>query len=161
MRCKRAEHWILRSMDHPLSDEQQQELAEHLHSCPACRAMEQEYHSLRQTLQHEDFPAPQPYFWERLQPRLQENRRPALMPLWKEWGLRAIPMSLAVILMLVLAGIFLFNPQAEQLSDSGILLRNQNPFPDTLLLADEEVENPNMVLIFSSLDDSRLRRYFP
>ena len=158
MRCKRAENLILHAMDFPLSDELQQELAGHLQSCPKCRIMEQEYSSLRQTLQSEDFPAPHPYFWERLQPRLLEKRRPALMPLWKQWGLRAIPLSLTVILMLVLAGTFLFNPPAEQLSDSGILLRNQNPFPDTLLLADEEVENPNMVLIFSSLDDSSLRR---
>jgi len=154
MRCKKAEKGILRAMDHQLSDEQQQELAEHLHSCPACRTMELEYHSLLQTLQKEDFPAPYPYFWERLQPRLQEKRHPALMPIWKQWGLRAIPLSLAVILMFVLAG-------AEPLSDSGILLRNRNPFPDTLLLADEEVENPNMVLIFSAMDDSNLRRYFP
>ena len=162
MRCKKAEQGILRSMDHSLPDEQQQELAEHLSSCPTCRSLKQEYHSLRQTLQSEDFPAPQPYFWERLQPRLLEKRSPALMPLWKQWGLRAIPLSLAAILMLLLAGTFLFNPPTEQLSDSGILLRNQNPFPDTLLLADEEVENPNMVLIFSSLDESSsLRRYFP
>ncbi len=83
------------------------------------------------------------------------------MPLWKQWGLRAIPLSLAGLLMLVLAATFLSNPQSEQLSDSGILLRNQNPFADTLLLADDEVENPNMVLIFSALDNSNVRRQFP
>jgi len=84
------------------------------------------------------------------------------MPIWKDLGLRAIPCSLAVILMLVLAGTFLFSPASEELSQSGILLRDQNPFQDTLLLAEDEPENPNMVLLFSSLDEtSGLRRYFP
>ncbi len=161
MRCKKAERWILYSMDHPVPGEQQRRLTEHLHSCRECRALQREYLSLRQTLQSETFPPPLPYFWERLRPRLQEKRVPALMLLWKQWGLRAIPISLTVILILVLAGTFLSNPPSEQLSDSGILLRNQNPFADTLLLADDEVENPNMVLIFSALDNSNVRRQFP
>ncbi len=158
MRCKTTEKWILRSMDHNLTDEQEQALAAHRRECAACRALEQEYCSLRQILQSEDFPAPKPYFWERLQPRLEQNPRPGLQALWKQWGLRAIPCSLAVIVFFVLAATFLISPQTEELSQAGILLRDQNPFQDTLLLADDVSGNPNMILLFSSLDENDSQR---
>jgi predicted anti-sigma-YlaC factor YlaD len=162
MRCKKAEHLILQAWDFSLAEEQQRALSDHLIECEACRALEQEYRGLRDTLQGEDFPEPKPYFWERLQPRLGEKPRLGLMPLWKDWGLRAIPCSLAVILVIILAGTFLISPQNGEISQSGILLRDQNPFQDTLLLAEDEPENPNMLLLFSSLDESGSpRRYFP
>ncbi|MBW1945705.1 MAG: hypothetical protein JRJ51_23170, partial [Deltaproteobacteria bacterium] len=103
MRCKTTEKWILRSLDHNLTDEQEQALAAHRRECAACRALEQEYFNLCQILQSEDFPTPKPYFWERLQPRLEQNPRPGLQALWKQWGLRAIPCSLAIIVFFVLA----------------------------------------------------------
>lgn len=158
MRCKTAEHLILKAWDHGRDDEEQQALSAHLKECEACRSLEHEYLSLRDTLRGGDFPEPKPYFWERLQPRLQEKPRLSLMPLWKAWGLRAIPCSLAVILVIILAGTFLFSPENGELSQSGILLRDQNPFQDSLLLAEDEPENPSMVLLFSSLDESSLRR---
>jgi hypothetical protein len=162
MRCKTAEKWILHSLDHPLADEQEQALAAHRRECAACRVLEQEYLSLRQALQSGDFPAPKPYFWERLQPRLEQKPRLGLQALWKQWGLRAIPCSLAVIVFFVLAATFLFSPQTEELSRAGILLRDQNPFQDTLLLAEDAPENPNMLLLFSSLDENGSpRRKFP
>jgi hypothetical protein len=145
---------MLRSLDHPLPDEQEQALAEHRLECAACRALEQDYLSLRQTLRDEDFPAPKPYFWERLQPRLEPRPRPGLQAVWKHWGLRAIPCSLAVIVFVVLAATFLITPQPEELSQAGMLLRDQNPFQDTLLLAEDMPGNPNMVLLFSSLDEN-------
>ena len=154
MRCKTAEKWILCSLDHPLLDEQEQALAVHRRECAACRALEQDYLSLRQTLQAEDFPAPKPYFWERLQPRLEQKPRPGLQAVWKQWGLRAIPCSLVVIAFFALAAAFMFSPQTEELSQAGILLRDQNPFQDTLLLAEDAPENPNMVLLFASLDEN-------
>jgi hypothetical protein len=158
MRCKTAEKWILRSLDHPLTDERGQALAAHRHECAACRALEQEYLSLRQTLKAEDFPAPKPYFWERLQPRLEPKPRLNLQAMWKQWGLRAIPCSLAVIVFIVLAATFLFSPQTEELSQAGMLLRDQNPFQDTLLLAEDTAGNPNMALLFASLDENGAQR---
>jgi hypothetical protein len=149
---------MLRSLDHPLPDEQEQALAEHRRECAACRALEQDYLSLRQTLRAEDFPAPKPYFWERLQPRLEPRPRPGLQAVWKHWGLRAIPCSLAVIVFFVLAATFLFSPQTEELSRAGMLLRDQNPFQDTLLLSEEASENPSMALLFASLDESSSQR---
>ena len=162
MRCKTAEKWILRSLDHPLSDEQEQALAAHRRECAACRALEQEYLGLRQILQAEDFPEPKPYFWERLQPRLESMPRPGLQAVWKQWGLRAIPCSLAVIVFFTLAATFLISPQPEELSQAGMLLRDQNPFQDTLLLAEDVPDNPGMVLLFTSLDENgSLRRQSP
>ena len=158
MRCKKAKKWILRSLDHPLPDEQGQALAAHQQECDACRALEQEYFSLRQTLQAEDFPAPKPYFWERLQPRLEPKPRLNLQAVWKQWGLRAIPCSLAVIVFFALAATLLISPQPEELSQAGMLLRDQNPFQDTLLLAEDTPGNPNMVLLFSSLDENGTQR---
>ncbi len=162
MRCKTAEKWILRSLDLPLDEEQEQALAAHRRECAACHALEEEYFSLRQTLQSEDFPAPNPYFWERLQPRLAEAGRPGLQALWKQLGLRAMPCSLAVIVFVVLAATFLISPEPAELSQSGMLLRDQNPFQDSLLPAEDVQGNPNMALLFSSLDeDGSLRRQSP
>ena len=154
MRCKTSEKWILRSLDHPIPDEQEQALAAHRRECAACRALEQEYLSLRQTLQADDFPEPKPYFWERLQTRLEPQPRLNLQAVWKQWGLRAIPCSLAVLVFFALTAAFLISPQTEELSQAGMLLRDQNPFQDTLLLADDLPGNPNMVLLFTSLDEN-------
>jgi hypothetical protein len=124
--------------------------------------MRNEYHILQQTLRSEAFPAPQPYFWERLQPKLQQRPRFSIGAMWKRWSLRAIPAALGVILVVLLAAALAFSPQPEELSQSGILLRNQNPFEESPLLSEEDLENPNMVLIFSALDErNSLRRYFP
>jgi predicted anti-sigma-YlaC factor YlaD len=162
MRCHRAEKLILRSLDHVLTDEQARALSEHLQACSACRTLEKEYQGLRLTLQSPDFPEPKPYFWDRLEPRIREAQRIPLWAVWKQLGLRAIPCALAVIVVVILAANLIFAPQPIELSQSGILLRNQNPFEETPLLAEDEVENPNMVLIFSSVDESgSLRRYYP
>lgn len=162
MRCHKAEKIILRTWDHPLSDSERQALSQHLQRCATCRTMRNEYHNLQQTLRSEEFPAPQPYFWERLQPRLQQRPRFSIGAMWKRWSLRAIPAALGVILVVLLAAALAFSPQPEELSQSGILLRNQNPFEESPLLSEEDLENPNMVLIFSALDErNSLRRYFP
>ncbi len=162
MRCHKAEKTILRSWDYPLADVERQALSRHLEHCAACRAKRDEYHSLMQTLHSEEFPAPPPYFWERLQPQLQQRPRFSMGAIWKQWSLRAIPAALGVILVVLLAAALVFSPQPEELSQSGILLRNQNPFEESPILSEGSLENPNMVLIFSALDESNsLRRYFP
>ena len=124
--------------------------------------MQNEYHNLMQTLRSEEFPAPPPYFWERLKPKMRAQPRFSLWAMWKQWSLRAIPAALGIILVVLLAAALAFSPQPEELSQSGILLRNQNPFEESPLLSEGDVENPNMVLIFSALDErNSLRRYWP
>ncbi len=73
-----------------------------------------------------------------------------------------MPCSLAVIVFVVLAATFLISPEPAELSQSGMLLRDQNPFQDSLLPAEDVQGNPNMALLFSSLDeDGSLRRQSP
>ena len=105
---------------------------------------------------------PKPYFWERLKPRLKDSRPYGIWPLWKQWGIRTIPLSLAIIFFALIVTALL-PPADHELSQSGILLRNQNPFQETMpLLGEEEVENPNMILLFTSLDEKNgTRRYYP
>jgi len=163
MRCSKAERLIQRSFDGSLKPGERKELDSHLLNCPACRKMLAEYKSIFQVL-HEDTQAePKPYFWERLQPHLKETDEFNAWPLWKKWGMRAIPVSLLMIIILAAAAFFI-QPQTDtELSQSAFLLQNQNPFKDTLpLLEADKSDNPNMMLIFTAMDDkSYQRRYFP
>jgi len=163
MRCKKSEKYLLRSFDDRLSREEKDRLNTHLKKCPLCQERYREYQSMLQTLRSDDFPEPKPYFWERLQPRLKEERRYGPWPLWKLWGIRTLPVSLLLIAALTVTALFFLPAQQEELSQSGILLRNQNPFEESLpLLAEEGIENPNMMLIFTSLSEtSSSRRYIP
>ena len=102
-------------------------------------------------------------FYRKTLARLKEERRSGPWPLWKLWGIRTLPVSLLLIAALTVTALFFLPAPQEELSQSGILLRNQNPFEESLpLLAEEGVENPNMVLIFTSLSEtSSSRRYIP
>ena len=165
MRCKKAEKLLSRSWDDRLDSEEKGELERHLTECSSCQALEKEYRSFMLTLRDESFPEPQPYFWQRLEPRLKESRPFTPWALWKQWGLRAIPLSLAVILFFTLTATFLLPPASEDLtlSRTESLLQNQNPFQDLPpLLAGEDVENPNVELIFMAMDESGdIRRKTP
>jgi len=163
MKCKKAEKLLLKSFDTLLQNNDKKELENHLKSCVSCQKKRIEYRYILDTLKNEDFHEPKPYFWERLQPRLKKKDKYEPWPLWKQWGIRAIPLSLFIILLLAASIVFFLPPQNEELSPSGILLRNQNPFQDTMpLLAEDEVENKNMMLIFTSLEEKNgIRRYLP
>lgn len=162
MTCKKAEKYLLRSLDSRLNQEERHELNRHLKTCIACQKKLREYQEIRDTLRITDFPTPKPYFWEHLQPLLKDRGSYELWPMWKQWGIRAIPLSLAVILFALIL-INLMPPPNQELSQSGILLRDQNPFQETIpLLGKEEMDNPNMVLLFTSFEDKNgSRRYFP
>ena len=165
MRCKKAEKLLSRSWDDRLSPEEKGELERHLRECPTCQVVRKEYDDIILTLRDETFPEPQPYFWERLEPRLKESRPFSPWALWKQWGLRAIPVSLAVILFFTLTATFLLPPAQEEIAFSRTenLLQDENPFQDALpLLTSEEVENPNVELILMASGESRdIRRKIP
>jgi len=163
MRCSKAERLIQRSFDGLLNPVEQKELDSHLLNCPACRKMLSEYNYIFGTLREDPQAEPKSFFWERLQPHLKETYEFNAWPIWKKWGMRAIPVSLLMIIIFALA-VFLIQPQPDmELSQSAILLQNQNPFEDTLpLLEADKSDNPNMMLIFTAVDDkSYQRRYFP
>jgi hypothetical protein len=164
MNCKKVERFLLRSFDGLLKEEEEEELKRHLETCPLCQAKREEYQSILDALKEKDFPEPKPNFWERLQPMLAESKKYDPWSLWKQWALRAIPASLLVVILLTTA-IFLFIPaQQEELSESGdLLLRNLDPLQETtILLEEEKVEDKNMMLIFTAMEEiNSSGRYLP
>lgn len=166
MECKKTEKFILLSFDHRLNTKEKAELEEHLDQCSSCRERQKEYKVMLKTLQTEVLPETKPYFWERLHPKLNEERRAEPWLVRKKFGLRAIPVSLLVVMALILISTF-FTPSLQEdmdLSQTGIfLLQNANPLEETTTFLSEEGEvNKHIMLLFSSLDDTNgVRRYFP
>ncbi len=160
MNCKKVEKFILRAFDGRLPEDEKKELEQHLKRCPRCWKLQEEYQLILDTLRKEDFPEPKPYFWERLQPKLKEGKKYEPWMVWKQWGMRAIPVSLLIIIFLSAALLF-FSPPREEVeisqsfSQSGLLLlQNQSPFQETTtLLETGRTEDKNMMLIFTSLED--------
>jgi hypothetical protein len=161
MNCKKFEKWILLAFDGRLRNDEMKELGEHIQSCPLCSATQEEYRAILNTLKAKDFPQPKPYFWERLQSKLEERRKVEPWLLWKQWGMRTIPVTFLLILLLSAALLLLSPPQEEgdltqALSQSGILLlENQNPLLETAaLLETGGIEDKNMILIFTVLEEN-------
>jgi len=164
MKCNRAETLISKSLDGFLTGEEKDALEEHLNGCSACQKKREEYAFIAETLRREDFPEVSPYFWERLQPRLKESKKDAFWPAWKQWSLRAVPVSIIAVVTLAL-GFALFLPQTgDELSQTGdLLLRNTPPLPETVtLLEAESGDNKSMQLIFMAMEEKPdFRRYLP
>jgi len=164
MNCKGAEKFLLRSFDGLLRNEETQKFEKHLERCLRCQTKKEQYQTIRRALKEKDYLEPKPYFWERLKPKLKEGKKYESWSLWKRWSLRAIPLSLLIVIMLAATIILLIPTEKEELSESGVLLlRNLNPFPETrTLLEAESIENRNMMLIFTATQERNgERRYFP
>lgn len=165
MKCKKAERLLLRSIDGLLNSEEKTTLEKHLKDCPLCQSKQETYQTILDALNEKEFPDPQPYFWERLQPKLKEKKKYEPWPLWKQWGMRAIPLSLFLVAVLAAVIIFFLPHQKEELSQSEtLLLRNLNPFQETtaLLGEEQEIEDKNMMLIFTAMEEQNgARRYLP
>jgi hypothetical protein len=95
---------------------------------------------------------------------LKESRKYAFWSMWKQWSLRAVPVSIIVVVFLAL-GLAVFLPQpSDELSQTGdLLLRDTPPLPETVTLLEAETgENKSMQLIFMAMEEKPdLRRYFP
>lgn len=164
MKCKKFERFLLRSFDELLKEEEKNELKKHLESCPLCQTKRAEYKSILDDLKEKDFPEPKPYFWERLQPKLEESKKFDPWSLWKRWALRAIPASMLLVILFTAAIMLFIPPQQEELSASGdLLLRNLDPLQETtILLEEEKVEDKNMMLIFTAMEEKNSTgRYLP
>lgn len=159
MRCKKFEKLILHSFDNRLNEKETKELKRHLESCAQCRAKREDYEIILALLKEEAV-QPKAYFWERLRTKIRERKK---RPLWltvKEWSLRAVPLSLLIVLLITLVVIFFSPSQDQELSQSEVLLlRNLNPLQETQLLLEQRLENQNMMIIFSSMEEKdTLRR---
>lgn len=155
MKCKKAEKFLLRSFDGVLKIEERDKLERHLKSCLLCQRKKEDYQSILEALKEKDFPETRPYFWERLQPKLKERKKYEPLLLWKQWGMKTIPLSLLMIILLTIALIFSFQRKNEELSQSGILLfQNANPIQEAKIFLEEGgIENKNMMIIFTSLEE--------
>ncbi len=164
MKCTKTEILISKSLDDLLNDEERDALEKHLGDCPACRIKRNEYAIMKETLRDPGFPEEKPYFWERLQPRLREQRKFDLWSLWKQWSIRAVPLSIIAVVFLAI-GLSLFFPQpTDELSQTGdLLLRNSLSLPEPINILDEEGnENKSIQLIFMAMEEKKdTRRYFP
>mgnify|MGYP001187412247 CR=1 FL=1 len=163
MKCKKAERLMLKSLDHSLKPDENESLQEHLKQCSLCRQKQEEYKNILSLLEEQELPEPKPYFWTRLKPKLKRDRSYESWLAWKKWSLRAIPISLLVLILFgSLITVFIPSEQTE-LSRAEVLLQNQNPFVDSLPLLEEgRVENENIHLIFTSINgENGTRRYFP
>jgi len=164
MKCREAGKLLLRSFDGLLESREEEELEHHIKNCPACSQTRSEYLDMLGILRTTNLPDPKPYFWERLRPRLKERQIFNPWSVWKQWGIRAIPVSI-ILLALFAAALAFFNPQQpEELSPSeAFLLQNTNPLRETSSFLDQEkVEDKNMMLIFASLDEEKVNaRYAP
>lgn len=166
MKCKQTEKYLLKSLDKRLNPSEAIRLEEHLDDCTHCRKRQSEYQIIRRALKEERFPETKPYFWERLQPKLKEKRTIGPWKVGKQFGLRAIPLSILVVVLFT-AAVFLFIPSPKEeldLSQTGVfLLQNLNPLEETQTFLSEEGDvNKHLMLIFSSLDETdTIRRYFP
>lgn len=162
MNCKKAEKWFPRSLDGRLSGRTRDLVTRHLEVCPACRKAAREYRSMLTLLRDGREAAPLPRFWERLEPRLREERE--IMPLlfWERWSLRAIPVFLALVFLV--GGFLFFTPQAREMTRSeALLLENADPLTETnQIFSADQAETRNMMLIFASLEEKpALRRPMP
>jgi predicted anti-sigma-YlaC factor YlaD len=139
-------------------------LEEHLKGCSSCRKKGEQYAFMAETLRSPEFPEISPYFWERLKPRLKEGKKYAYWAAMKQWSLRAVPLSIVVVLVFAL-GLTFFLPQpSDELSQTGNLILGNNPsLPETVTMIEAETgENKSMQLIFMAMEESPdLRRYSP
>lgn len=159
MRCKKFVKLILRSFDNRLNEKERKELERHLESCAQCRVKREDYEIILALLKEEAV-QPKAYFWERLRTKIRERKK---RPPWlsvKEWSLRAVPLSLLIVLLITLVVVFFSPSQDQELSQSEVLLlRNLNPLQETQLLLEQRLENQNMMIIFSSIEEKdTLRR---
>jgi len=164
MKCKKVETFLLQSFDELLKEKEKNELKKHLESCPLCQTKRAEYQSILDALKEKDFPEPKPYFWERLQPKLSEGKKYDPWSLGKQWAIRAIPASMLLVILFAAVLILFISPQKEELSESeDLLLRNLDPLQETtILLEEEKVEDKNMMLIFTAMEEKNSTgRYLP
>lgn len=163
MKCKKFEKWLLRSFDDLLKNEEKEILENHLKTCPFCQAKRKEYETILGLLRKEDYSEPNPYFWERLQPKIKEREKYAVWTSVKQWSIKAVPLSLLLVLFLALMIVLLSPPKSQELSQSEVLLlRNLNPLQETRSLLEEGLENQNMMIIFSTIEEKNdSRRYIP
>ena len=158
MKCKQSEKFLSKSLDDRLTPSEAKRLKAHLDNCPFCQKILAHYQTIRRILKDKNLPETKPYFWERLQPKLKEKTKVDPWPVRKQFGLRAIPLSVLFAALIAAAVLLLVPSPSEELdlSQTGVfLLQGSNPLVETQNFLSEEGEgNKHIMLIFSSLDET-------
>jgi len=164
MKCKKLEKLMMRSFDGRLTTKEKDVLESHLKSCSLCQSKKEDYKKILDFLKEQDFPKPKPYFWERLKSRLHGQYPYEPIVLWKQWTIKAIPVSFLIAVLIAVTTIFLLPSREVELSQSEeLFFRDLSPIQETITaLEGEEIENKNMMLIFASIEEQNgIRRYLP
>jgi len=162
MKCREAERILLLSWDRPLDAAAQAGLDHHRAACPRCRALAGEYAALRDGLRSLPQGTPRPYFWTRLNARIEALEHPAPLTVWRKWCLRAIPVSLFLIGLFIGGLIFLPAGGDNMRQAEALLLRNTNPAVETSAYNDEtKGVDRNMAIIFAASERTPERKPRP
>jgi anti-sigma factor RsiW len=163
MRCRKAEKWILRSVDGRLDAARGRDLEAHLASCPACARAAAEYREMSGLLRYRVAEEPLPRFWERLQPGLAEEKKSFPLVILERWCLRAIPVFLGLAVAVGVGLVLLAPPvRTQKLTQAELLFRDQNPVTEAgTLFAEGRGESRQMELLFAAADENELRRRMP
>jgi hypothetical protein len=162
MRCHKAERWLLRDQDGRLSNPAKMKLEAHVQICRDCARMRKNYGLILGALRAEPS-STQPDFWGRLQAKLNDRAKATPWAWMRAWSLRAVPLSLLVILTLVVTMLFFFPSRGRVLSQTeALLLRNEDPYLETKALFEEtRLENKNLMLIFTADEKNPSRNFRP
>lgn len=163
MRCRKAEKWLLRSVDGRLDASRGSDLEAHLAACPACAREAAEYREMSGLLRARTTEEPLPRFWERLQPGLAEEKKSFSLVILERWCLRAIPAFLGLAVAVGIGLVLLAPPvQAPALTQAELLFRDQNPVTEAgTLFAGGRGESRQMELLFAAADEHEIRRRMP
>lgn len=116
MNCKKVKKNLAGYLEKNLTKNMEEELENHLESCPTCSHLREEFSQLWEALEHREKIQPSPYFWTRLKQRVVEYEE-GRKPVWGwlgglvDWARPAV--AVAVLLICVFLGYSLGNfPQA-------------------------------------------------
>jgi hypothetical protein len=155
MRCRKAETWLLLSMDGRLDASRQGRLWEHLGKCPVCAGMKKEYEALLGLLEKGPRPEPLPRFWERLSDKLPCENAPNLLLFWERWCLKAIPVVMgAALAAVVILRLVLPSSQEPMTRSEILLLKGQAALIEANVLAGHGKDSDkHWDLLFASLEE--------
>ncbi|HRD01465.1 MAG TPA: zf-HC2 domain-containing protein [Candidatus Saccharicenans sp.] len=151
MNCRKAEKLISKQLDNRLGAKESAWLENHIQRCPTCARLALEYRKLRSlSAEFKIASEPLPYFSERLLAKLSSEPKPSIWAAVERLYARAIPVFLIMATLLV-GVLFLMQPAEQQLSQSEILLfQNQSPLKEMQALFEEEKpENRQLKLLFA------------
>jgi anti-sigma factor RsiW len=155
MDCKKAERLLLRSLDGRIEAGEKTGLQDHIERCSRCQKTEREYRVILGQLRKEAAPQPLPYFKERLLAKLdaEEKALPGLF--WQKWATKALAFSLTALILIGVAFFAFRTPEPQEVSQvEALLLQDENPLIEAKSVLDENMlENKNMMLIFTYMDD--------